>query len=34
MLRFGLTILASVPQKPEILKGFMNYPVYAFNIME
>jgi len=28
MLPFGVTILATVPQKSEFPKGLMNYPVY------
>ena len=27
MLPFGVTIPATVPQKPEVPKGLMNYPV-------
>jgi len=28
MLPFGMTIPATVPQRSEIPKGLMNYPVY------
>jgi hypothetical protein len=28
MLPFGVTILATVPQRSEIPEGLMNYPVY------
>jgi hypothetical protein len=28
MLPFGVTILATVPQRSEIPEGIMNYPVY------
>ena len=28
MLRFGVTIPATVPQRSEFLEGLMNYPIY------
>jgi hypothetical protein len=33
MLPFGVTILATVPQRSEIPEGLKNYPVYTFYLL-
>jgi len=33
MLLYGMTILATVPQRSESLDGLMSYPVLVFTVM-